>query len=374
MMNIKHILLAMMALVALSPVAVNAQETYTVNDTIYNPKIVFTGTPSSYEIAGIRVQGVDSYDENIIIGYSGLAVGQRIDIPGDDIKAAAKRFWRQGLFSKVQILVDKIYHDQAWLVFNLRQQPRVSQINYNGMKGGEKKDIIERLGFQPGSQMTPNIADRIKIIVEKYYANKGFGQATCEVVQVPDLSKQNEVIVNINVDKHEKIKVHKIYIDGNEVLSDTKLKRTMKKTNEKKSLWKIFSQKKFVREDYEADKQLIIDKYNEKGYRDAVIVKDSVVPYDEKSVDVYLTINEGKRYYISDITWVGNTVYPARVLDEVLGINKGDVYNQKLLNKRTQEDDDAVANLYLNNGYLFYRLIPIETRIEGDSIDLEMHV
>ncbi len=176
-----------MALVALSPVAVNAQETYTVNDTIYNPKIVFTGTPSSYEIAGIRVQGVDSYDENIIIGYSGLAVGQRIDIPGDDIKAAAKRFWRQGLFSKVQILVDKIYHDQAWLVFNLRQQPRVSQINYNGMKGGEKKDIIERLGFQPGSQMTPNIADRIKIIVEKYYANKGFGQATCEVVQVLSL-------------------------------------------------------------------------------------------------------------------------------------------------------------------------------------------
>ena len=264
-MNIKHILLALVACATLSPVAVNAQETLTVNDTIYNPKIVFTGTPTNYEIAGIRVEGVDNYDESIIIGYSGLAIGQHIDIPGDDIKTAAKRFWRQGLFSKVQILVEKIYHDQAWLVFNLRQQPRVSQVNYNGMKGGEKKDIIERLSFQPGSQMTPNIADRIKIIVEKYYANKGFGQATCEVVQVPDLSKQNEVIVNINVDKHEKIKVHKIYIDGNEVLSDSKLKRTMKKTNEKKSIWKIFSQKKFVKSDYEADKQLIIDKYNEKG-------------------------------------------------------------------------------------------------------------
>jgi len=371
--NIKHALVALLAATAVS-LQGQAQETRTVNDTIYNPKIVFAGTPTRYEIAGIRVEGVENYDTDIVIGYSGLAVGQQVDIPGDEIKAAAKRFWRQGLFSKVQIQVEKIYKNQAWLVFNLRQQPRVSQVNYNGVKGGEKKDLIERLSFQPGSQMTPNIADRIKLLVEKYFAGKGFGQATCEVVQVPDLSKQNEVIVNINVDKHEKIKVHKIYIDGNEVLSDTKLKRTMKKTNEKKSLWKIFSQKKFVREDYEADKQLIIDKYNEKGYRDAVIVKDSVVPYDEKSVDVYLTINEGKRYYISDITWVGNTVYPARVLDEVLGINKGDVYNQKLLNKRTQEDDDAVANLYLNNGYLFYRLIPIETRIEGDSIDLEMRM
>ena len=372
--NIKHVLLTLMAVALLMPVAVNAQETRTVNDTIYNPKIIFTGTPSKYEIAGIRVEGVENYDENIIIGYSGLAVGQRIDIPGEDIKTAAKRFWRQGLFSKVQIRVEKIYKDQAWLVFNLRQQPRVSQVNYNGMKSGEKKDIMERLNFQVGSQMTPNIADRIKIIVEKYYANKGFGQATCEIVQEPDLSKQNEVIVNINVDKHEKIKVHKIYIDGNEVLSDRKIKRTMKKTNEKKDILKIFSQKKFVQSDYEADKQLIIDKYNEKGYRDAVIVSDSVVPYDGKSVDVYLKVDEGKRYYISDITWVGNTVYPSVILNEILGIKKGDVYNQKLLTKRTQEDDDAVSNLYLNNGYLFYQLVPIESKIEGDSIDLELRM
>ena len=168
MKNFRHKWLSLLALAAIVPAAMSAQGTTAINDTIYNPKIVFTGTPSQYEIAGIRVEGVENYDENIIIGYSGLALGQRIDIPGDDIKAAAKRFWRQGLFSKVQILVEKIYNDQAWLVFNLRQQPRVSQINYNGMKSGEKKDIIERLGFQLGSQMTPNIADRIKLIVEKY--------------------------------------------------------------------------------------------------------------------------------------------------------------------------------------------------------------
>ena len=351
-----------------------AQETYTVNDTIFNPKIVFTSSPSTYELAGITVKGVDNYDNNIILGYSGLTIGQRIEIPGDDLKTVAKRFWRQGLFSKVQIVVDKIYKDKAWLTFNLRQQPRVSTVNYQGMKGGEKKEIQERLGLVQGSQMTPNIANRIKQLVEKYYADKGFEKAECNVVQREDLSNKNEVIVDIVVDKHDKIKVHKIYITGNKVLSDRKIKRTMKKTNEKGDLLKIFSQKKFVRTDYEDDKQRIIDKYNEKGYRDAVIVADSVVNYDDKTVDVYITVDEGKKYYINSVSWVGNTVYPSNVLNEVLGIHKGDVYNQKLLNKRTQEDDDAVANLYMNNGYLFYQLIPVESRIEGDSIDLEMRM
>ncbi len=351
-----------------------AQETYTVNDTIFNPKIVFTSSPSSYELAGITVKGVDNYDNNIILGYSGLTIGQRIEIPGDDLKSVAKRFWRQGLFSKVQIQVDKIYKDRAWLTFNLRQQPRVSAVSYQGMKGGEKKEIQERLGLVQGSQMTPNIANRIKQLVEKYFADKGFEKAECTVVQREDLSNENSVMVDIVVDKHDKIKVHKIYITGNQVLSDRKIKRTMKKTNEKGDLLKLFSQKKFVRSDYEDDKQRIIDKYNEKGYRDAVIVADSVVNYNDKTVDIYITVDEGKKYYINSVTWVGNTVYPSTVLNEVLGIRKGDVYNQKLLNKRTQEDDDAIANLYMNNGYLFYQLIPVESRIEGDSIDLEMRM
>ena len=345
-----------------------------VNDTVYNPKIVFTGAPSKYEIAGIKVVGVDNYEDNIIIGYSGLSIGQRIDIPGEDLKAAAKRFWRQGLFSKIQINVEKIYKDKAWLVFDLRQQPRISQVNYMGMKGGEKKELNERMGLQPGNQMTPNIANRIKQIVEKYFAAKGFEKAVCTVRQREDLSKKNEVIVDIVVNKNEKIKVHKIYITGNKVMSARKIKRTMKKTNEKTDILKLFSQKKFVRTDYEEDLQRIIDKYNEKGYRDAIIVSDSVVNYNDKTVDIYIKVEEGKRYYVNNINWVGNTVYPTSLLDQVLGFKKGDVYNQKLLNKRTQEDDDAVANLYMNNGYLFYNLVPIESKIEGDSIDLEMRM
>ncbi len=349
-------------------------ETRTVNDTIYNPKLVFSGTPQKYEIAGITVSGVENYDDYIIIGYSGLSVGQRIDIPGDELKAAAKRFWRQGLFSKVQIKVTKMYQDKAWLEFVLQQQPRISQVNYVGMKSGERKDVEQRLGLQLGNQMTPNIADRIKQVVEKYFKDKGFEKATVEVTQREDLSRQNEVIVDIVVDKHSKIKVHKIYIEGNNVLSDGKIKRTMKKTNEKGSLLKLFSQKKFVQTDFETDKQRIIDKYNEIGYRDARIVSDSVVNYDDKTVDVYITIEEGKKYYISGVKWVGNTLYPSSFLDEVLGIKKGDVYNQKLLNKRTQEDDDAVANLYMDKGYLFFQLIPVESSVEGDSIELEMRM
>ena len=203
--------------------AMQAQETYTLNDTIFYPKLAFNGSPTKYEIAGIKVTGVDNYEDYIIIGYSGLSIGQRVEIPGSDLKNAAKRFWRQGLFSKVQIKVEKIYGDKAWLEFVLRQQPRISKVNYIGMKKGEQKDITERLGNLVGNQITPNIANRIEQIVEKYYAAKGFEKATCDVRQQEDLSKQNEVIVDVVVDKHEKQKVHKIYIEGNKVMSDGKI-------------------------------------------------------------------------------------------------------------------------------------------------------
>ncbi len=370
-MRYKQLFLIVAILAGMAMSHAKAQE---VNDTIYNPKVVFTGMPKKYEIAGIKVTGVDNYEDYIVIGYSGLTVGQVVEIPGDEITSAAKRIWRQGLFSKVKINVEKVYDNKAWLELELRQQPRISQINYIGMKKGEREDLQERLGLMRGNQMNPNIADRTKLIVESYFDNKGFKNADVNIVQREDLSNENEVIVDIKVDKHEKIKVHKIYVDGNEVLSDRAVKHAMKKTNEKWDLIRLFSQKKFVPDDFEADKQLIIDKYNEKGYRDAVIVKDSVVNFDEKTVDVYLTVDEGKQYFIKDVTWVGNTVYPSDFLNNVLGIEKGDVYNQKLLNKRTQEDDDAVANWYMNNGYLFYQLIPVENKVEGDSISLEMRM
>lgn len=344
------------------------------NDTIYKPNIIFSSMPKTYEIAGLRVTGLQYYEDYIVIGYSGLAVGDRIEIPGNEITNAAKRFWRQGLFSKIQIKVEKICGDKAWLVFDLRQQPRISKIEYVGVKKGEKEDLETRLNLMPGNQITQNIVNRAEDIVAAYFKQKGFSNVDVRVRQTPDLSKENEMIVTIEIDKNEKIKVHKIYIDGNEVLSDNKIQRTMKKTNEKKKLVNLFRQKKFVESDYETDKALIIKKYNELGYRDARIVSDSVTKYNDKYVDVHLKVEEGKKYYISDISWAGNTIYSSEYLDLLLGMKKGDVYNQTLLNKRTMEDDDAVANLYMNNGYLFFQLVPIESKIEGDSIALEMRV
>ena len=344
------------------------------NDTIYNPTIVFSGMPKKYEIAGLRVEGLQNYEDYIVIGYSGLSVGDVVEIPGDDITNAAKRFWRQGLFSKIQIRVEKIYGNKAWLVFDLRQQPRISKINYTGCKKGEKEELEQRLSLMPGNQITQNIVNRAKDIITAFFKQKGFGNVTVDIRLTPDISKENEMIVDININKNEKVKVHKIYITGNKVLSDNKIQRVMKKTNEKKKLLNLFRQKKFVESDYENDLDLIIKKYNELGYRDARIVSDSVAQYNEKTVDVYIDVEEGKQYFISNITWAGNTVYPSSTLDNILSIKPGDVYNQTLLNKRTTEDEDAVANLYMNNGYLFFQLVPIESKIEGDSIDLEMRI
>ena len=361
-------------LAILSGIGFSAKSQVAAVDTIYNPNVIYTSMPRSYEIAGIKVTGADNYEDFIIIGYSGLKIGDRIEVPGEDIKMAARRFWRQALFSNVQIKVEKIAGDKVWLEFALRQQPRISSVNYVGVKKSEKEDLQERLQLMKGNQITQNIVNRATAIVKKYYADKGFKNAEVRIEQHEDISAQNEMIVDIIVDKHDKVKVNKIYIDGNEVLSDQKIQRAMKKTNEKNNILNLFRQKKFIESDYADDLNRILEKYNEKGYRDAKIVADSVVKFDEKTVDVYITVEEGKQYYISDIQWVGNTVYDTNVLNAILGITPGEVYNQKLLAERTESDDDAVSNLYMNNGYLFYQMVPIEKNIKGDSIDLEMRI
>ncbi|MBD5353672.1 MAG: outer membrane protein assembly factor BamA [Bacteroides sp.] len=370
-MRFKYITFLLLLSSLSGPLSVNAQAPA---DTIYNPTILFTGLPKTYEIADIQVKGADNYEDYIIINYTGMKPGDIITIPGPDLTNASKELWRQGLFSKVQITVDKVVGNKVYLSFNLRQQPRIGAINYHGVKKGEQQDLEEALQLRKGNQITQNIVNRAEQIISKYYSNKGFGNATVKINLTDDLSHPNEVLVDINVDKNDKVKVHKIYIDGNEVLSDNQLQRVMKKTNEKGKILNLFRQKKFVESDYQDDLERILQKYNEKGYRDATILADSVVPFDEKSVDVYISLDEGKKYYINDISWVGNTIYQTDLLSRVLGMEKGDVYNQKLLKKRTNEDDDAIANYYMNNGYLFFDITPIEKNVSGDSIDLEMRI
>lgn len=369
----KHFLKYLLPLLLL-PLNGAALDILPASDTIYNPNIIYTTLPHTYEIADISVSGMKNVEDYVIIDNSGLAIGDRVEVPGEAITNAVKRFYRQGLYSSVKIKATKMVGDKVWLDIELRQQPRLSDLTFTGAKGGEIKDLKERLNFQSGQQLTPNIIARAKQIVEKYYSGKGFKNAVINITEHNDLSKENQVILNIAVNRSDKVKVHKIYIDGNNVLSDKKVKGAMKKTNENGNLLNIFKQKKFVEQDYQDDKNRIIQKYNELGYRDARIVSDSVTRYSDNRVDVHITVEEGQKYYISDINWVGNTVYPTEVLNELLGIYPGDVYNQKLLSKRTQEDDDAVANLYMDNGYLFFQLIPIEENIHGDSIALQMRI
>ena len=351
-----------------------AQTETIVNDTIYDPDIIYSPIPKVYEIAGIRVEGIKHTDDYLIIANSGLSIGERVEVPGDFLTAATKRLWRQGLYSSVKISAEKTVGDKIWLVISLKQQPRMSEMRFEGVKNGEKKDLQERLGMVEGQQITPNIISRATQIIKDYFSSKGFKNASVTIRQAPDISKENQVFLDVFVNKNNKVKVHKIYIDGNEVLSDRKVKGAMKKTNENGNILNLFKQKKFVDSDFKDDKNRIIEKYNSLGYRDARILSDSVVKYNDKEVDVYLKVEEGKKYYISDIDWVGNTVYPTDVLNNILGIYPGDVYNQPLLEKRLRTDDDAVSNYYLDNGYLFFELVPIEQNIKGDSIALQLRV
>ena len=338
------------------------------------PVILYSGTPKKYEIADIKVEGVKNYEDYVLIGLSGLSVGQSISVPGDEITSAIKRYWRHGLFSNVKITAEKIEDGKVWLKISLTQRPRISEIRYHGVKKSERQDLETRLALVKGSQITPNLVDRAKTLIKRYFDDKGFKNAEIIISQKDDISNENQVIVDVNIDKKEKIKVHEITIVGNKAIKTSKLKRVMKKTNEKGKLLNLFRTKKFINEKYEEDKQLIIDKYNELGYRDAVIVTDSVTPYDDKTVNVYMEIDEGDKYYLRNVTWVGNTLYPSEQLNYLLRMKKGDVYNQKLLNERLSTDEDAIGNLYYNNGYLFYNLDPVEINIDGDSIDLEMRI
>ena len=339
------------------------------------PVIEYTMQRKTYEIAGITVTGADGYEDFVLVGFSGLAVGDKIEVPGDQITKSLKRFWKQGLFSDVKFKAAKIEGDKIWLEIALQQRPRVSDIVYNGLRKSEQEDIEVKVGIKKGGQMTPDLSDRAKKVITKYLDEKGFYRSDVQVLQLNDTDHPGYVKVIVNVNKREKTRVGRLYVIGNEALSHNQINHVMKKTNDNHII-NLFQTKKFVAEEFENDKKLLLEKYNEIGYRDAIIVSDSVVQSKEDStrVDVYLTVDEGGKYYFRDITWVGNTVYPYEYLDAVLGIKKGDVYNLKELKKRLNEDDDAVAKLYTDQGYLFFNVDPVEVHVDNDSIDFEMRM
>ena len=352
--------------------------TATAQDKIVNPDISYAGTPRTREIGGIAVEGVEGYEDYVLAGLSGLTVGQEIELPGSQITEAVKRYWRNGLFSKVQITADSIVGNKVYLCIHLGMRPRIKNINYNGIKKAEREDMEAKLGMVKGMSLTRNILDRAKILAKRYFDDKGYKNAEIDIVQREDASGQ--VTLDVNIDKKDKMKVHELIFQGNEKLSSKKIKGSMfgkgafGKIHEAGKLSNFFKAKKFTEERYKEAKQALIEKYNELGFRDATILEDSVYSYDDKHVNVLVKIEEGDKYYVRDITWVGNTVVTTDYLNAVLGMKKGDVYNQKHIDKRLKEDEDAAGNWYYNNGYVFSGIEPVEVNIDGDSIDIEMRV
>lgn len=367
-------------LLATTVVMLASSATIVAQDKIVHPDISYAGTPRELVLGGMNVSGIDGYEDYMLTGISGLQVGQKVSLPGNEITDAVKRYWRHGLFSFVQISADSIVGNKVYLHIKLEAHPRVSTINYIGLKKSEREDMEEKLGLLRGSQIHPDVINRAKILAKKYFDDKGFKNADINIQQRTDVAQKNHVILDVIIDKKEKMKVRKIIIEGNKQLKSSKIKGgflkkgAFAKTHEAGTLGSFLKAKKFTPQRWKEDKEKLLEKYNELGYRDAYIVEDSVWNNDPKHVNIYIKVDEGKKYYLRNITWVGNTKYNTDMLNKLFTMERGDVYNQKLMNKRLSEDEDAVGNLYYNNGYVFSRIEPTEVNIVGDSIDLEMRV
>lgn len=328
--------------------------------------------PRDFVISDIKVTGVKYLQPGHLISISGLSKGMKIQIPGPEITNAINKYWKHGLFADVKIIVTKIEDGTVDLEIKLVEQPRLNQIDITGINKSEKGDIEEKINLKRGMQLTQDLINNSVIIIKKHFWEKGFFNIDVDVISTPDSGSLNLVDLELHVTKNKRVKIKKIIIDGNEDFTDQRLRRTMKKT--KQIDLNIFKGSKFIEENYEADKANLIQFYNERGYRDAKLLKNELVVLNNKRVAIKFNIYEGSQFHLRNVSWIGNTKYESSYLNAVLGMKHGDVYDQKLLNKRLREDEDAVSSVYLDDGYLFFSISPVETKVENDSIDLELRI
>ncbi len=371
-------------------------------------------SPKEFYIGGITVSGVKYLDGNVLIMLSGLTVGDKIKVPGDKLSQSVRKLWEQGLFEDIKISVTKIVDNQIFLDFNLTERPRLSKFQFNGIKKSDADDIRQKIRLVKGDYVTDNLIIKTKNIIKKFYNDKGFLNTDIDIQLKKDSATANEVTMYINIDKNEKVKVYSINIHGNKNIGSDVIKSSFKKTKEKSVFnpmndldkvvynsakeaatldfveignvlgqqandnirLRIFKSAKFIDEDYQADKQLLIGKYNALGYRDARILRDSVSKNDDNTINIDLWIEEGPKYYIRSITWVGNTKYPSKFLDRILKIGKGDVYDQVALEEALTYNPAGadIRSLYMDDGYLFFDVVPVETRVQSDSVDIEIRM
>lgn len=332
-------------------------------------------TPKEYVIADIKVEGVKHLDKKVLILLSGLSEGDKVTVPGDKITKALENLWKQGLFSDIDIKAEKIIGNKIFLIYELQERPRLAGFRFRGTKKSEEDDLREKIQLIKGKVFNENIESTTKTKVEYYFKDKGFLNVEVKLTTEPDSSLPNSVFLLIEVKKKGKVKINDIIFHGNEKMSDAKLMRAMKETK-KKRWWNIFKASKFLKNEYKNDKQSIIAKYNKEGFRDAQILSDTIYQHDEKTINIEITLTEGEKYYFRNIDWVGNTKYNDEVLTKVLGVKKGDVYNQEALetNLYMNQNGRDVSSLYLDDGYLFFNVTTVEVLVEGDSIDLEMRM
>ncbi len=328
--------------------------------------------PEDYVLKGITVSGIQFLDPTVIVSLSGLYVGDTISIPGDVITKSINKLWDQGLFSDVRITATKIEGQDIYLDIYLQELPRISAIQITGIRKSEEKDVRELLKLRVGGQATENVLDNSKRFIKNHYREKAFLNTTVEIFQENDTLIANGVRLTFHITKGPKVRISDIFFDGNIQVTDRRLRRALKNTKRRDA--NIFKSSKFIESDYEDDKTKLIQFYNEKGFRDAKVLRDSIYVVNEKRIAIIIFLEEGSKYYYRNIDWVGNSKLPDEALNQILGIKKGDVYDKTLLEKRLFTDENSIATTYMDDGYLFFNLDPVEVRVENDSIDLEMRM
>lgn len=335
--------------------------------------------PVKYKVGGITVEGNTFYSDQQIISLTGLRPGMEVTVPGEELSNIVDRLWLQRYFEDVALTVDSLSMagDSAWFCLRIKERPRVSRWTFSGVSSSERKDIQERVNLRPGREFSEYVEKTTSDIIKRYFAEKGFLLCKVDAEVSKDSIIRNAIRVDFAIDKGEKIKVKEINFIGNEHVDDFKLARSMKKTKSNK-LYNFFSSKKFNEEEYFNDKKNVISAFNEEGFRDARLVRDSIYYVEPNRLGIDLVFEEGDRYYFGDITWTGNSVYASDALNSVLAINKGDVYDVVTMNRRLYGGGKAneydITKLYRDNGYLFFNVTPVETNIQNDSVDVELRI
>ena len=344
-----------------------------------NGVIIDYNNPKKYIVGGVTVEGNNYFGPDQIIQLTGLQRGIEVTVPGDDISSIVNRLWLQRYFEDVAVSIDHLGEtpDTAYFKISIKERPRVSKWTFSGVRSSEQKELMERLNLKRGGEFSDYVSKTASDIIKRYYKEKGFLLAEVDVQTIRDTIIRSAIRVNFAVNKGSRVRIKTITFEGNDNVKEGKLVRSMKKTKDSR-LINFFSSKKFNEKEYDNDKRNLISAFNEAGYRDARIIKDSIYYIEPNRLAIDFKIDEGKKYYFRNITWTGNSVYSSDVLNNILMIKKGDVYDVVTMEHRLfgggKQNEYDVSKLYRDNGYLFFNLQPVELNIVGDSVDVEMRI